>query len=226
MKDSLGDRMKYYENIFKMRLPKKHPLIMRIDGKAFHTLTRGLAKPFSDGFIFCMERTGEYLLDNIQNCKMVYVQSDEISLLMDDRTTQETECLFNNTIQKLTSVSASMATYRFNKLARESIDREGVFDSRVFILPDNDIPNYFLWRMKDWTRNSIQMLARSMYSQKQLHKKNRPMMMDMMMDKGVNWAKIPPHLRNGTILFKRERETIKVCQKFDYKKLKKFIGEL
>lgn len=226
MKDSLGDRMKDFENVFKLRLPRKHPVIIRIDGKTFHTLTKGLLRPYSFDFIDTMEKTAEYLLENIQNCKMVYVQSDEINLLLDDRTKEGTDCYFGNSIQKLASVTASMTTYKFNQIAREAIEREGMFDSRVFILPDFEVPNYFIWRMRDWERNSIQMLARSMYNQKQIHKKNRSQLMDMMMDKGTNWSKIENRLRNGTILIKREREVIKVSRKFDYKKLKNFIEEL
>jgi len=222
----LGNRMKEYEQVFKVKLPKKHPVIIRVDGKAFHTLTRGLDKPFCKLFIKCMEETSKYLLENVQNCKMVYTQSDEISLLLDDRATEETECYFGNILQKLASITASMSTYKFNQLTRKEIDREGLFDSRAFILPDNEVPNYFLWRMQDWKRNSIQMLARSLYSQKQLYKKNKMDMMDMMMDKGVNWAKLSPNLKNGTILIKEDREVMKTCRKFNYKTLKEFISEL
>ena len=173
-----------------------------------------------------MQETAKYLLKNVQNCIMVYVQSDEISLLIDDRKRQETDAFFDNNLIKIVSVTSSMATYSFNQNARILINREGVFDSRAFILPDNDIPNYFLWRMKDWERNSIQMLARSLYSAKQLHKKNRADLMDMIHKKGVNWAKIKPYLRNGTIFVKKEREIIAISQKFDYTRLKSFIKGL
>lgn len=45
-KDLLGDRMKEYESIPKVRLMRKTPAIIRIDGKAFHSFTRGMVKPF------------------------------------------------------------------------------------------------------------------------------------------------------------------------------------
>lgn len=219
----LGDRMKRYEKVFQHTLPLKHPVIIRIDGKSFHTLTKGLEKPFDSNLISCMLSAGEYLLHNVCNCKMAYIQSDEISLLLDDREREETEAFFDNKIQKLTSVTASMATYGFNKLARELIGKEGMFDSRVFILPDEEVPNYFLWRIKDWERNSIQMLGRAYFSQKELHKKPLNTIIDMLFDKGVQWSKLKPHLKNGTILIKGDREIKRVSRKFNYKTLKKFI---
>lgn len=226
MKDSLGDRMKAYENCFKHFIPKNHPVIIRVDGKSFHTLTRGLEKPFDEKFIECMEGTARYLLKNVQCCKMAYIQSDEISLLLDDRATEGTEPFFNNNLNKMISISSSMATYRFNKFANPMIDREGMFDSRAFILSDEEVPNYFIWRMRDWERNSLQMVARSKYSAKELHQKNRIHMHDMLMKKGINWAKIKPRLKNGTIFYKEGREIKRVSRKFDYLDLKKFIGEL
>lgn len=218
--------MKKYEKVFQHNLPLKHPVIIRIDGKAFHTLTRSLKKPFDDNFITCMVNTGKYLLNNVCNCKMVYIQSDEISLLLDDREREETEAFFDNKIQKLTSVTASMATYSFNKYARKLIKKEGMFDSRIFILPDNEIPNYFLWRIRDWERNSVHMLSRAYFSQKQLNKKKKNDMIDMLFDKGIQWSKLKPHLKNGMILIKKDRKIKAVSRKFNYKTLKKFIEEV
>lgn len=222
----LADRMKKYEKVFQHNLPLKHPVIIRIDGKAFHTLTRSLEKPFDNNLITCMINTGKYLLNNVCNCKMVYIQSDEISLLLDDREREETEAFFDNKIQKLTSVTASMATYSFNKYARKLIKKEGMFDSRIFILPDNEIPNYFLWRIRDWERNSVHMLSRAYFSQKQLNKKKKNDMIDMLFDKGIQWSKLKPHLKNGMILIKKDRKIKAVSRKFNYKTLKKFIEEV
>ena len=227
-KDNLGDRMKEYEQAFSFKIPKKHPIIVRVDGKSFHTITRNMDKPFDKVFIDCMQETAKYLLKNVQNCLMVYVQSDEISLLIDDRKTQETDAFFDNKLNKIVSITSSMATMKFNNrlIFSHCIDKQAMFDSRAFILSDIEIPNYFLWRMKDWERNSIQMLARSLYSAKELHKKNRKDLHGLMFKKGVNWAKIQPHLRNGTIFYKDNRDIVSVSRKFDYTKLKNFIKKI
>jgi len=119
MKDAIGDRMKnYYENITRMFLPKKTYTIIRLDGKAFHTLTKRLKlkKPFDESFTNMMDETAKYLCENIQGCILGYVQSDEISLVLQDFKTISTDAWFDGNIQKITSISASMATAKFNQL--------------------------------------------------------------------------------------------------------------
>src|SRR5689334_8003874 len=106
--DSLGDRMKKnYEDISRVFLPRRMPLIIRLDGKAFHTLTADMKKPWDDGMIHSMLTTAITLCENIQNTKLAYVQSDEISLLLTDYDYFNTEAWFDRNLQKMVSVSAS-----------------------------------------------------------------------------------------------------------------------
>lgn len=120
--DDLGTRMKqYYEQVPKFRLYRRTPVAIRIDGKAFHTFTRGFAKPFDEVLGNAMVRTMEYLCKNIQGCVFGYTQSDEITLLLIDYQTFETEAWFDYELQKICSVSASMATMAFNKFFAEEI---------------------------------------------------------------------------------------------------------
>lgn len=114
-KDSLGDRMKQYENIPKNQLMRRQPVIIRIDGKAFHTFTRGFQRPFDDILIESMQETMKYLCENIQGCKMGYCQSDEISLLLTDYENINTAAWFDYQVQKMCSIAASMATLVFNR---------------------------------------------------------------------------------------------------------------
>lgn len=115
-KDSLGDRMKsHYENIPKTRLTRREPVIIRIDGKAFHTFTRGFQRPFDDVLIESMQKTMKYLCENIQGCKLGYCQSDEISLLITDYEAINTAAWFDYQVQKMCSIAASMATLAFNR---------------------------------------------------------------------------------------------------------------
>lgn len=168
MKD-LEERMKNnYEHRFRTYLPRRTNVIIRLDGKAFHTFTRGCEKPFDKNIITSFDYTAIELLNNVQNCKLAYTQSDEISLLLTDYDNLETEAWFDNNIQKMVSVSASLATARFNEVYPSS--KTALFDSRVFVIPEKEeVANYFLWRHKDCARNSISMIAQSLFSHKELH---------------------------------------------------------
>ena len=115
-KDSLGDRMKQYEGIPKTSLMRRNPVIIRIDGKAFHTFTRGFQRPFDDILVESMQETMKYLCENIQGCKMGYCQSDEISLLITDYENINTAAWFDYQVQKMCSIAASMATLAFNRV--------------------------------------------------------------------------------------------------------------
>ena len=179
----LGDRMKNYENALRQYITPRMPVIMRIDGKAFHSLTRGCKKPFDEDFASAMDCTAKKLLDEIQNSRMAYVQSDEISILLIDYNTFQSQQWFGGNIQKMVSVSASISGVEFSQI----FGKNGYFDSRIFILPESEVVNYFIWRQQDCTRNSVSSVAQSLYSPKQLHQKSNSNMQDMIFDKGVNW---------------------------------------
>lgn len=202
MKDDLGDRMKgNYEDRYKFYLTRRIPVIMRLDGKAFHSLTKGLEKPFDGIFLSSMKATLDFLCENIQGVKFGYVQSDEISLLITDFDTVTTDAWFDYNIQKMCSVTSGMASVHFTK---SFLYKTGIFDCRVFNIPKEEVCNYFIWRQKDWIRNSIQMLAQSYFSHKELHKKNQTDMHEMLHSKGVNWTDLRDDLKNGSMCFKNE----------------------
>lgn len=115
-KTTLGDRMKNnYENITRYYLTRRMPVIIRVDGRSFHTFTKGFKKPFDDVLVKTMQDTMKYLCENIQGCVLGYTQSDEISLVLTDYAELTTDAWFGNNLQKMCSVSASMATLAFNK---------------------------------------------------------------------------------------------------------------
>lgn len=215
MKDDLGNRIKdQYENRTRYFLPRRTYTIIRIDGKAFHTLTRNCEKPFDNDLIGVMNYTCKSLCEDIQGCKFGYVQSDEISLLLTDFDDIKTEAWFDGNIQKITSISASLATGAFNEYVRvysdsfsPKIDKLAVFDSRVFTIPDPiEVENYFIWRQQDATRNSIQMLARSLYSHGQCENKNTSQLQEMCFVKGHNWDKLDTGLKRGRGYIKESYE--------------------
>ncbi len=210
-KDSLGDRMKRYEGVPKNFLLRRTPVIIRLDGKAFHTWTKHLKNvdetlkddPFSEVMVKCMAFTTRMLVENIQNAVIGYTQSDEISILLNDWKTLQTDAWFGNNVQKMTSVSASMATAYFNQAYDSEIggmtSPPAMFDARVFNLPKEDVANYFVWRQQDATRNSIQMLGQQYFSHKELHKKNVSNIQDMLMaDHEINWNDIDTWKKRGT----------------------------
>ncbi len=204
-KDSLGDRMKNnYENRYRMFLTRRTPVILRLDGKAFHTLTKAFERPFDDTFMSYMSATAFKLCEEIQGAKCAYVQSDEISILITDFDTLTTDAWFDYNIQKMTSISASIASVTFSTL----YGHEAFFDSRVFNLPKEEVCNYFIWRQKDWIRNSVQMVAQFYYSHKQLHQKKIPDMHEMLFAKGINWTNYPTHCKNGQFITKDYKQGI------------------
>ena len=115
MKDDLGNRMKDYEQRTRIKLPRRTNTIIRMDGKAFHTYTKGLDRPFDENLMYDMNATTQFLCENIQGAKIGYVQSDEISILLTDFDKLTTDAWFDYNVQKMVSVSASLATGKFNE---------------------------------------------------------------------------------------------------------------
>lgn len=229
VRDDLGTRMKtFYENIPKTRLMRRVPVAIRLDGKAFHTFTRGFQKPFDFVLMDTMQQTMKYLCENIQGCVFGYTQSDEITLILVDYQKLTSDAWFDYEVQKLTSVSASMATMAFNKYFSENVveynlthdplvkRREGLldnyisavekgamFDARCFNIPKEEVTNLIYWRQLDATRNSIQMVGQAHFSHDELQDKTCNMIQDMLMTKyGINWNDFTVPCKRGTACIK------------------------
>lgn len=214
--DSLGDRMKRYEEVTRHSLMRRTPVIIRIDGKAFHTFTKCLpdldeslkVSPYSVKMYETMAHTCAVLFTKIQNVQFVYSQSDEISILLKDWDTHETQQWFDGNLQKLTSVSASIATAAFNfffSTVREPnwVGDLAFFDSRAFNVPESEVVNYFIWRQQDASRNSVQMFGRHYFSHKQLHQKNVSQIQDMLMaEHNFNWNDAPTWMKRGFAVYR------------------------
>jgi tRNA(His) guanylyltransferase len=207
-KDSLGDRMKRYEAVSENYFTCRTPVIVRIDGRAFHTWTKGLSSAFHVGLHDLMMYTTQYLCENMQNAVLGYTQSDEITIVMKDWGTLSTQAWFDNRQNKIESVSASMATAAFNskiaELVPEKIGRLATFDSRAYSVPRDDVVNALVWRQNDASRNSVQMLGRMYCSQKEMQGKNNSQVQDMLMLKhGINWNDIDTWKKRGAAWVKR-----------------------
>lgn len=223
--DELGKRMKeYYESIPKTKLMRRTPVAIRIDGKAFHTFTRGFQKPFDEVLIKSMQKTMKYLCENIQGCVLGYTQSDEITLILVDYKNLNSAAWFDYEVQKMCSIAASMATMAFNKFFAEEVDiynsnpnnsgiqanwyiaaklKGAMFDARVFNIPKEEVTNLIYWRQLDATRNSIQMVGQANFSHKALQNKSCNVIQDMLMtEKGINWNNYPTHQKRGSCCVK------------------------
>lgn len=202
MNDSLGDRMKGYEGIPKQTLMRRTPVVIRLDGRAFHTFANGVEKPFDAKLSQAMRDTAKALLGEVQNCKLAYTQSDEISLLLIDYENLETENWFANDLQKIVSVSASFATAYFNSVYKHAKGKLAVFDSRAFNVPKEEVSNYFLWRQNDARRNGVSQIARAFFSHKQLHGKSVVDMTHMLTESGHPVDSYQLGYRNGFFITK------------------------
>lgn len=230
-KDTLGDRMKEsYENRSKTYLTRRTPCIIRLDGKAFHSFTKGLKRPYDEVFHNTMNSTLMYLCQNIQGCKFGYTQSDEITLVLTDFDNLDTDAWFDYSVQKMCSISASLATLAFNRYfekyaneacdaicelqdqdieakyltsLRKCIDKGALFDARCFSIPEDEVVNCLIWRQQDATRNAVQMLGQVHFSSGQLHKKSTNMIQEMLwQEKGINFNDMPIAFKRGVCCFK------------------------
>ena len=206
MKDSLGDRMKAdYENRTRFLLPRRTYTLLRVDGRNFHRYTRGCQRPFDLGLMEDMNAAALALCENIEGAQLAYVQSDEISVLLTDFGSPQTEAWFNGSVQKLASLSASLATAHFNQArtrraaAQNTESGIACFDSRAFTIPDPaEVENYFVWRQQDATRNSVSMTAQAHFPHERLQGKSTGQMQEMLWSEhGVNWNDQPGGFKRG-----------------------------
>lgn len=229
-RDALGDRMKGYENISRNYLTRRVPVIIRLDGKAFHTFTKGMSKPFDRILMNAMQDTMKYLCKNIQGCVFGYTQSDEITLVLTDYATIKTDAWFGYNVQKMASIAASMATLAFNtcfidgaNAALQYYDTESsveaaltfdysvyerkfgqaLFDARAFSIPKEEVCNCLIWRQQDATRNSIEAVGQANFSHRELQGKTCSEIQEMLWSqKKINWNDFPTESKRGSCCIK------------------------
>jgi tRNA(His) guanylyltransferase len=223
MKDDLGDRMKSsYEDRTRYMLPRRTYTLLRLDGKSFHTYTRGLNKPFDADLFSDIDAAIIAMLPQFQGAVFAYTQSDEVSVLLTDFAQPTTSAWFDGNLQKMCSVAASIITAEFNKLRMRrrmrgkrngleqedeySLDPLAYFDARVFTIPDRiEVMNYFIWRNQDCSRNSVSMVAQSLFSHKELQGKSTADMHEMIHGAGKNWATdFTDGEKNGRVIVKEQ----------------------
>ncbi len=215
----LDERMKKYEYITRQYALPRTPLIIRVDGRAFHTLTKKFNKPFDLLFKHAMLAAAEGVIKDLQGFKCAYVQSDEITFLLTDYDDLNTQGWFNYNISKMISITSALASVHFNKYLLKNhetfYDPVQVFDSRAFNIPIEEVSNMFLWRAKDNYKNSVQTFARSLFSHKELHGKSVEDMLNMCREKGKPWEDIYDLYKNGA--FYTNSSKIPNCSKLIFR---------
>ena len=205
-KTSLGDRMKKYEAVTDIKLVPRVPVIIRIDGKCFHTVTRKLyGKEYNEEFVNLMLSSAHELMNEISGAKLAYVQSDEINVLITDYDTISTQGWFGYRLNKITSIAAACVSAHFTRLLEGRIHLNTLFDCRAFNLPHDEVCNYFIWRQQDATRNAIQSWGREYFSHRELNKKSCDEIQEMVYKKiEKNFNDLPTERKRGACVFKNK----------------------
>lgn len=208
--DGLGNRMKWYERQETARyLIPLLPIIIRLDGRAFHSFTKGLRKPWDQGLTDAMVQVTKNLVKET-NARIGYTQSDEISLII-SYDEFSSEPYFNGKLFKITSLLSSLAGITFDRLIPEYLPTKvgrppALFDCRVWNVPNKEeAVNYLIWREQDAIRNSVSMAAQALFSHGQLMYKDVPTMKEMMLNlHGVDWNAYPAAFKQGTYVRRYE----------------------
>ena len=195
-----------YEKRAQTSLTRRIPVLIRVDGRAFHSFCRRFEKPYSPILNTYLNDTMRYICKGVQGCKFAQRHSDEISLLVTDYDTLQTDAFFDYNVQKICSIVASMATGKFcrrlitdNQFLKQDEEWPS-FDCRCFNIPQEEIVNYFWWRMLDATRNSINMLGQSLFSHKDLQGKTCEQIQEMLFSKhNINWNDLSQGQKTGFV---------------------------
>lgn len=197
----LDVRMKQYERAYRTILPRRSYVLMRLDGRAFHTYLAEATKPFDRDFMAEMNLVAARLAEEIQGTQFAYVQSDEISLLLTDFESLQSQQWVGGNLNKLLSLSAGLASAY---LARLRHNHPGLphFDCRVWLISDPvEVANYFVWRQWDAVRNSIQMAAQAYFTVATLHGKSVNDLQEMLYSEcGINWNTYSADCKRGRLI--------------------------
>ena len=200
MNDELGNRIKsYYEDPARVLLPRKTWVVIRVDGKGFHTFTKHLERPYSRPLADALDAAALFVASQMAGFALAYGQSDEYSFLLSDFGRDDSRMWFDGSVQKIASITASLFTAGFHRAYANAA--YAAFDARVFAIPNRrEVERYFLWRQADATRNSLNMLASTHYTHDELLGRSAAEKHDLLHAKGENWAKWPADFKRGRVV--------------------------
>ena len=219
-------RMKEYEKDFtSQRLMPLLPVCIRLDGRSFHTFTKGMNRPFDERMIYPMTRTTKFLVEETNAC-LGYTCSDEITLILNSDD-YKSQVWFDGKIHKINSVLASLCSLKFNELCKlylpeEYQEKYPVFDCRCWNVPNKiEACNVILWREQDATRNSVQSAGQANFSHKQMQDKSNDEIQEMLFkEKNINWNDYPSRFKKGVYLQKKTIRRKFTCEEIEKLPLK------
>jgi tRNA(His) guanylyltransferase len=200
---ALGERMKVLERTTRVVLPRRAYMVIRVDGKAFHSYTRGLHRPFDPSFVEAMNKAAFALCQEVQGAICAYVQSDEISVISTDLTGSNAEAWMGGVHAKVVSISAALATAVFN--SQNVATGLGLFDSRAFTtLSRNDLYDYLLWRQHDARRNAVGMICDAVIGHKPTIGVKYAERIEMLAARGIHLEQFPTGCIEGRFVSSRK----------------------
>lgn len=197
MKDDLGDKIKnQFEDALRIHLPRRTHVVIRLDGRRFHTFTKNLERPYDRRLADALDTAAMALASEMSGCRLGFGQSDEYSFLLTDFASEHEKMWFDGNVQKIVSVAASVFTAHF-----AAAFPAATFDARVMVIPRRaDVEQYFLWRQLDASANSLNMLASAHYSHAELLGKSTADKHDLLHAKGINWSQAETSFKRGRVV--------------------------
>lgn len=192
----LSERMREYELASKTRFPKRVPILIRADGKKFSKFVKDFEAPFDSLLGEMLKLTAFNVAKKLDGCVFFTQHSDEMSFFINTYQTLNQKGLMNLTKHKIDSEVASMITLEFVKqlVANDLthlLDKFKGFDARSWVLPKDEVVNYFFERQTSSKRNSIQMYARQYFTQKEINGLSGLLMIEKMREeKNFDWESV------------------------------------
>ncbi len=201
MKDDLGDKIKnQFEDALRIQMPRRTHLVIRIDGRRFHTFTKSLERPYDYRLSGALDTAAMGLASEMSGCRLGFGQSDEYSFLLTDFSSEHEKMWFDGNVQKIVSVAASIFTAHF-ATAFTGAYPAATFDARVMAIPRRiNVEQYFLWRQLDASANSLNMLASAHYTHAELLGKSTAEKHDLLHAKGINWSHAETSFKRGRVI--------------------------
>lgn len=202
--------MKGYEIYSSLQVPKNSKIIVRLDGRSFHSLARDLKleKPYDERFYEVMAKVCEDLFKEFSPI-FVYTFSDEISLLLD-------KIPFEGRIEKINSVIASFAASSFVMHYDTQFKKPPAFDSRVIPIGDDDVLKYFKWRQDESWRNCVNShgisYLKSIHSNSEANDEINGMSLsdvhELLFENGINLNNVETYKKRGIAVYRKNREVV------------------
>ena len=197
MRDDLGDKIKRnFEDALRIQLPRRTHVVIRVDGRRIHTITKHLERPYDRRLADALDTAALALASEMLGCRLGFGQSDEYSFLLTDFGSEHEKMWFDGNVQKIVSVAASIFTANFTQAFSPA-----TFDARVMVIPQRaDVLAYFVWRQLDASANSLNMLASAHYTHDELLGKSTAEKHDLLHAKGLNWAHAETSFKRGRVI--------------------------